>query len=53
MGGIYTALHANIQDVFAEKGIQIMTPNYRADPEVPKIRRRRTAGWAQARSDRE
>ena len=37
MGGIYTALHANIQDVFAEKGIQIMTPNYEADPEVPKI----------------
>jgi small-conductance mechanosensitive channel len=33
----YSALHANIQDVFAEKGVQIMTPNYVADPEVEKI----------------
>ena len=37
MGGIHTALHANIQDVFAEQGIQIMTPNYEEDPASPKI----------------
>ena len=37
MDGIYAALHANIQDVFAEQGIQIMTPNYEADPKAEKI----------------
>ena len=36
MEGIYAALHANIQDVFAEQGIQIMTPSYEGDPELPK-----------------
>ena len=25
-------LHANIQDVFNEYGVQIMSPNYEADP---------------------
>ncbi|HSO07240.1 MAG TPA: mechanosensitive ion channel family protein [Pelomicrobium sp.] len=30
-------LHANIQDVFNEHGVQIMSPNYEADPEQPKI----------------
>ena len=30
-------LHANILDVFNENQVQIMTPSYMADPEVPKI----------------
>jgi small-conductance mechanosensitive channel len=33
----YSALHANIQDVFAEEGVQIMTPRYEGDPEQEKI----------------
>jgi small-conductance mechanosensitive channel len=32
----YDGLHANIQDVFNEYGVQIMTPAYESDPEVPK-----------------
>jgi small-conductance mechanosensitive channel len=30
-------LHAHIQDVFNEHGVQIMSPNYEADPERPKV----------------
>jgi len=30
-------LHANIQDAFNEFGVQIMSPNYEADPDAPKI----------------
>jgi small-conductance mechanosensitive channel len=30
-------LHSNILDVFNENHVQIMTPSYIADPEVPKI----------------
>ena len=30
-------LHANIQDAFNEFGVQIMSPNYEADPERQKI----------------
>jgi small-conductance mechanosensitive channel len=37
MGFIYTKLHAAILDVFNEYGIQIMTPAYEGDPEIPKI----------------
>jgi small-conductance mechanosensitive channel len=33
---LYTALHRNIQDVFNEYGVQIMTPSYEADPTHPK-----------------
>jgi small-conductance mechanosensitive channel len=33
----YTALHQNIQDEFQRAGVQIMSPNYEADPESPKI----------------
>ena len=33
----YSALHANIQDVFAEAEVQIMTPSYESDPEQPKV----------------
>jgi small-conductance mechanosensitive channel len=32
-----SALHANILDVFNEYGVQIMSPNYEADPEGRKI----------------
>lgn len=34
---VLTRLHANIQDVFNEHGVQIMSPNYEADPESPKL----------------
>ncbi len=34
---IYSRLHANIQDVFNENGVQIMSPAYVADPETPKL----------------
>jgi small-conductance mechanosensitive channel len=30
-------LHANILDAFNESGVQIMSPNYEADPDAPKI----------------
>jgi small-conductance mechanosensitive channel len=31
------ALHANIQDLFNEYGVQIMSPNYVLDPAAPKV----------------
>jgi len=31
------ALHSNIQDAFNEYGVQIMSPNYEADPESRKV----------------
>lgn len=34
---ILSGLNAKIQDVFNEFGVQIMSPNYEADPEAPKI----------------
>ncbi len=34
---LYTALHRNIQDVFNEHGVQIMTPSYVADTPDPKV----------------
>jgi small-conductance mechanosensitive channel len=37
MGRIYTVLHRNILDVFNEHGVQIMTPAYEGDPEIPKV----------------
>jgi small-conductance mechanosensitive channel len=30
-------LHANIQDIFNEYGVQIMSPNYVLDPAAPKV----------------
>jgi small-conductance mechanosensitive channel len=33
----YTNLHRNIQDVFNENDVQIMTPAYMADPKIPKV----------------
>jgi len=37
MDRLYTALHANILDVFNEYGVQIMTPAYEGDPKQAKI----------------
>ena len=37
MMSFYSALHQNIQDVFNEFGVQIMTPSYVADTPTPKI----------------
>lgn len=37
MMALYTALHQNIQDVFNEYGVQIMTPAYESDTPQPKI----------------
>jgi len=37
MPALYSELHANIQDVFNEHGVQIMSPAYEADPVGPKI----------------
>ena len=34
---VLSALHANVQDVFNEYGVQIMSPNYRGDPATPKV----------------
>ncbi|MBN7795761.1 mechanosensitive ion channel family protein [Parahaliea mediterranea] len=34
---LYSALHANIQDVFNEHGVQIMSPHYEGDPAEPKL----------------
>lgn len=37
MNALYSVLHANIQDVFNEYGVQIMSPNYEHDPDQPKV----------------
>jgi small-conductance mechanosensitive channel len=37
MNALYSALHASIQDVFSEYGVQIMSPNYVADPAQAKV----------------
>ena len=34
---IMSQLNANIQDVFNEYGVQIMSPQYHEDPEIPKV----------------
>jgi small-conductance mechanosensitive channel len=36
-GPIFDRLHGNIQDAFNEHGVQIMSPNYEADPAGPKV----------------
>jgi small-conductance mechanosensitive channel len=36
-GAVLNRLHASIQDVFNESGVQIMSPNFVADPDVPKL----------------
>lgn len=40
---LLSLLHANIQDVFNEYGVQIMSPHYIADPADAKVVR--TADW--------
>jgi small-conductance mechanosensitive channel len=37
MNQLYSQLHRNILDVFNEFGVQIMTPAYEGDPEIPKV----------------
>lgn len=37
MSKLYSGLHQNIQDCFNEFGVQIMSPNYEADREVPTV----------------
>ena len=37
MRAVYTDLHRHILDVFNEYGVQIMTPAYEGDPEIPKV----------------
>jgi small-conductance mechanosensitive channel len=37
MAQLYNSLHANIQDVFSEHGVQIMSPAYEGDPDKPKL----------------
>jgi small-conductance mechanosensitive channel len=45
------ALHANIQDLFNEYGVQIMSPNYVFDPSAPKVVARNAWFAAPARPD--
>lgn len=37
INSIYSELNQNILDVFNENNVQIMTPSYVADPEIPKV----------------
>ena len=37
LAGLYSELHQNILDVFNEYGVQIMSPNYKADRAEPAI----------------
>ena len=37
MMALYTEMHRNIQDVFHENGVQIMSPAYKEDPAEPKV----------------
>ena len=34
---VLSQLHAHVQDTFNEHGVQIMSPNYEADPATPKL----------------
>mgnify|MGYP003429927516 FL=1 len=34
---VLSLLHANVQDVFNENGVQIMSPHYLGDPADPKV----------------
>jgi len=34
---VLSRLHSNIQDVFNEHGVQIMSPHYRGDPKEPQV----------------
>jgi small-conductance mechanosensitive channel len=37
MNTLYTEMRRNIQDVFNENGVQIMSPAYKGDPAEPKV----------------
>jgi len=37
MIAIKSGLHRNIQDMFNEYGVQIMSPAYESDPQTPKV----------------
>jgi small-conductance mechanosensitive channel len=45
------SLHAHIQDLFNEHGVQIMSPNYVLDPAAPKIVAKKDWFAAPARTD--
>ena len=51
---VLSALHANVQDVFNEHGVQIMSPHYLGDPDEPKLvpPSRRAPPPARERDDR-
>jgi hypothetical protein len=34
---VLSCLHGNVQDVFNEHGVQIMSPHYLGDPAEPKL----------------
>ena len=34
---VMSGLHGHVLDVFNEHGVQIMSPNYEADPDSPKV----------------
>jgi small-conductance mechanosensitive channel len=48
---ILDELHAHIQDLFNEYGVQIMSPNYVLDPASPKVVAKRDWYAAPARRD--
>jgi small-conductance mechanosensitive channel len=48
---VLNTLHANIQDLFNEYGVQIMSPNYEADPGAPKVVAKKDWYAAPARPD--
>ena len=51
MRAIYTDLHRHILDVFNEYGVQIMTPAYEGDPQIPKVVPREQWHLAPAKPD--
>ena len=48
---VFHDLHANIQDLFNEYGVQIMSPNYIVDPSAPKVVPKKNWFAAPARPD--
>jgi small-conductance mechanosensitive channel len=48
---VMNTLHANIQDLFNEYGVQIMSPNYMLDPNAPKVVAKKDWFAAPARSE--
>jgi small-conductance mechanosensitive channel len=48
---VLSALHANIQDVFNEYGVQIMSPHYLGDPAQAKMVKREDWHLPPARPD--